>query len=231
MSVYERQIEVLPGNPYPLGRHVKHDDKSWNYPAAVASTSREPSITDSFTWVHKSPVLDQGKVGSCTGHALVDCLMSYGMFHGVSRGHEDALKVYSLATAIDSIPGQYPPDDTGSTGLDVCRAALQLKWLEGYDHAFGIDHMLQSLLLSPVMVGSNWYSSMFYPDDHGVLSISGQVAGGHEYAVIGKRGDYLRILNSWGVGWGDHGRAWISVVDMARLLNEQGDVTVPRVQR
>jgi hypothetical protein len=82
-------------------------------------------------------------------------------------------------------------------------------------------------MLGPVMVGTTWLEQMFYPDSRGRLTVAGQVAGGHEYLINGKSGSWLRVMNSWGSTWGQDGMAWIKVADLARLLDDQGDATVP----
>lgn len=210
---------------YPLGRHVHHDPRSLLFPALTAT-----GAVHDVAWRHYGPILDQGDLGSCTGHALVDCLMTRPDYRSkLKLGHEDAVKAYSRATAIDPFPGAYPPDDTGSDGLDVCRAGVEFGWIAGYDHAFGIDHLLGALMLGPVMVGTDWHEAMFTPDANGRLTVAGPVAGGHEYVITAKSGAWLRILNSWSSSWGLGGFAWIKVEDLARLLDSDGDCTVPRV--
>jgi len=216
-------VETIPSTDARLARHVEHDERSRNYPARTA-----PLRTVHHR--HYGRVLDQGSTGSCTGNALVDCLMTTPL-HKTGRvlTEGDAVKVYSLATQLDSIPGQYPPTDTGSSGLSACKAAVKLGLISGYRHAFGLDDCLAALVLSPVMIGINWYESMFTPDADGLLTVSGKVAGGHEVALVGLdvRKRLVTVQNSWGPSWGKHGRAYLSFDDLGRLLAEQGDVTVP----
>jgi hypothetical protein len=213
----------MPDRPHGLGRRVHHDPRSRAFPARAAAAVHD------VAWRHYGPVLDQGQLGSCTGHALVDCLMTRPYYTtGRRLTHDDAVRAYKRATVIDPFPGAYPPTDTGSDGLDVCRAAVEFGWITGYDHAFGIDHLLGSLMLGPVMVGTEWRDAMFNPDARGRLTVAGPVVGGHEYTITAKSGKWLRILNSWGSGWGLGGTAWIRIDDLAALLDAQGDVTVPR---
>lgn len=223
MTVRSELIPVAPETPFPLGRHIVHDDRSWDHPALLAAAYQ------SVWWPHYGPVLYQGSIGSCTGNALVDCLMSGPLYRrGRDLTEADALRAYELATTLDPFPGQYPPDDTGSDGLDACKAGVQLGWLRGYTHAFGLDQCLRALSLGPVMIGINWYESMFKPGLGGVLSVSGQIAGGHEVALTAITATgMVRILNSWGTGWGVQGCAYLRFADLGRLLSESGDVTVP----
>lgn len=216
-------IPEAPGLPHRLGRHVHHDPRSLAFPALTAT-----STIHDVAWRHYGPILDQGQLGSCTGHALVDCLMTRPDYRsGRKLTHDDALRAYERATVIDPFPGSYPPTDTGSDGLDVCKAAVEFGWISGYTHAFGIDHALGALMLSPVMVGTDWHESMFDPDSRGRLTVSGAVVGGHEYTITAKAGSWLRFVQSWGPSWGAKGFGWIKVTDLAALLDAGGDVTVP----
>jgi hypothetical protein len=207
-----------------LGRLVEHDERSRQYPARRATQPR------TVLWTHSAPVLDQGELGSCTGNALAQCLNT-GHFKASRKKYLDeaAAKVlYSKATALDDVPGQWPTQDTGSSGLAVCKAGVQLGYLTGYQHAFGFDHFLTALQVSPLIVGTTWYEDMFQPVN-GYLNVSGAEAGGHEYLILGAnlKGQYVTMLNSWSASWGTKGRARIRFTDFQRLLNEDGDVTVP----
>ena len=133
------------------------------------------------------------------------------------------------ATRLDSTPGSYPPDDTGSSGLAVAKAAKGEGLISSYAHAFGIDHALAALMAGPVICGTNWYEGMFTPDPKGLVTISGALAGGHEWALVGVNVTtrILTSLNSWGSSWGDKGKFYMSWATFTRLLAQQGDVTVP----
>lgn len=218
---------------YMHGRLVEHDARSKRFPAAQVS-GRPRTVL----WRHTAPVLDQADLGSCTGNALTQWLNTD--FAAPARGQhngggflteEDAVRLYSLATALDGIPGRYPPEDTGSSGLAVCKAGRKLGYLTSYRHCFGMQHMLAALQLSPVIVGTEWFDGMYTPDGDGVIHAHGRVVGGHEYLVIGCDVDRqtVTILNSWGPGWGSNGRAQIGFEDFAALLAARGDVTVPVV--
>ena len=218
---------VVDGRTYVLGRHLEpnHDPASRGFPAERAS------VLKTVSWQHNGQVLNQGQTGSCTGNATVDVLMTdplYSPARPLAGTEDDARKVYSLATHIDHYPGQWPPDDTGSNGLSAAKAAKRLGLASGYRHAFGLAHTLGALALGPVMVGTPWLQGMFTPGPGGVLDVSGAVAGGHEYALIGLDVEHelVTVLNSWGPTWGINGRAYIGWTDLGRLLSQGGDCTV-----
>lgn len=210
--------------PFPLGRRVEHDPRSLAYPAPAASVT-------SKSWTHYGPILDQGQVGSCTGNAMAGALNTRPLhtLRAPLLTEDDALRLYSEATELDNAPGSYPPDDTGSSGLAVAKAAQKEGRIGSYQHAFGLDHALQSLMSGPVLIGSNWYEGMFHPSSAGLVTISGSVAGGHEYLAVGVSVPRRTVtcVNSWGASWGRRGRFTLTWDTLDRLLSEQGDVTVP----
>lgn len=216
-------IPEQPGLPYRLGRHLNHDPRSRGFPAPAARTIRD------VAWRTYGPRLDQGQLGSCTGNALVGALMTRPNYRSTRRLTEaDAVRAYTRATVIDPFEGAYPPTDTGSDGLSVCKAGVEFGWLVGYDHAFGLSHLLDALMSGAVMVGTVWHEGMFSPDGRGRLTVTGDIVGGHEYVITGRSGHWLRILNSWGLPWGDRGYAYIRDTALGDLLEQQGDATVPR---
>jgi len=221
-----------------LGRNVNHDPRSRAYAikswAAAAVTTRHERLI---------PVLDQGNVGACTGHALTGALGSTGLvaptLHALDQDDADpaevltaafALERYKRATAIDPFAGVYPPDDTGSDGLSVCKAAQFDGLIAGYEHAMSVDAMVTGLQSNAGIAGVSWYSSFDYPTE-GVLSLlpNARVLGGHEFHVLNvdMARQWFECVNSWGPGWGDRGRFFVPFPIMERLLREDGDATFP----
>lgn len=142
---------------------------------------------------------------------------------------EDAVRLYSAATTLDQWEGSYPPEDQGSSGLAVCKAAQAEGFITGYTHVFGFQHFLQVIPMHPLIVGTNWYRGMDDPNSDGFVSPVGDQNGGHQYLCIGVnfRDQYLTFLNSWGDGWGVKGRFKMEFADFAKLLAEDGDAQMP----
>lgn len=229
-------LEEQPVDGMPLGRHVEHDPRSRGF--AVAA--REATSLASVAWHRRGGPFDQSKpkpLGSCTGNAICGVVNTAPFQATESRlmTEIDAISVYEDATRIDGIAGTYPPDDTGSSGLAVCKVAKKRGLISGYSHAFGIMPALTALQLGPVITGVPWYEGFDEPGPDGLVTIAGQVRGGHEFEVlafaVGHTGSPLDGLvecpNSWGLHWGLHGRFKMTVRDWASLLEQRGDVTVP----
>lgn len=219
-----------------LGRHVRHDPRSLSY----LVPERDPATLTSVRHERVIPVLDQGNLGSCTGNAAEGCVGS-APFYGVIPGtvparptnnavsdEDQAVALYSAATRLDEFDGSYPPEDTGSSGLAVAKAAQKAGLISGYRHATSLSAALAALAERPVITGVNWYEGMDDPDADGLVHVTGQVRGGHEFVLdeLDVERRLVGFTNSWGSGWGLSGRAYISWDDFGRLLKEDGDVTV-----
>lgn len=212
-----------------LGRHVKHDSRSLDYKfdgSGIATTS--------IRHTRYIPVLDQGDLGSCTGNAATGNLGT-GVYYAtipntVTLDENEAVKLYSAATALDSYQGTYPPNDTGSDGLSVAKAAQQAGLISGYQHITSLNDAIAALQLGPIITGVNWYSSFDNPSKSGKVSItkSAYVRGGHEFVLdeVDVTNKLIGATNSWGESWGLKGRFYFSFADYERLLAEQGDATV-----
>ena len=212
-----------------LGRHVEHDPDSRSF--ALPHDATAPLV--SAVHVRHVPVFDQGDLGSCTCEAMVGALMT-GPFYSAARvlGQADCVDLYKQATRLDKIPGHYPPDDTGSSGLAAAKAAHKRGWLRAYHHAFTPHAALLALGRAPIIIGVNWYAGFDSPvGPRAELVIAGEVRGGHEVCVteIDVTAQTIRGPNSWGPGWGDGGYWSMSFDTFRRLMYEQGDAVAPVV--
>lgn len=229
VRVYERVTKVIPETPGAgrLGRHVDHDPRSRRFPVTADPLTPMKRVL----WVRTGAPLNQGQLGSCTGNAIVGVLNTAPFRKKGAKllTEKDAVSIYEAATIIDGVPGQYPPDDTGSSGLAVCKVALSRGLIASYTHAFSTGQALAALQHGSVITGVNWYEGFDTPDANGFVQISGNVRGGHEFEVIGydPATDLVTAENSWGAGWGVKGRFCFTSKTWAQLLFEQGDVTVP----
>jgi len=151
-----------------LGRHIEHDERSKGF--AVARLATAPK---SVSFERHCAPYDQGELGSCTGNAMAGVLMSDPFWKdGRLLTESDAVRLYSEATHLDNIQGSYPPQDTGSSGLGVAKAAKKEGWIKGYEHAFGLDDLIHGLSQRPGLLGIYWYTSFDSPLASGELNRS-----------------------------------------------------------
>lgn len=228
-----------------LGRIQHHDPRNLGYAHGVLPKSAIQSVV----WARHTPILDQGQLGSCTGNALTGALGtdsagrtataqvtvtadSKGIFKAGTYTLDEpfAVMAYELNTRLDDIKGQYKPDDTGSSGPACGKTAKALGLATGYTHAFTYDALRSALQAGPVLIGIDWYNSMFDPQADGrivVDKVSG-LAGGHELMIreYDAVKDVAWVDNSWGLSWGVNGRGYFTGSDLRTLLSDGGDVTV-----
>src|SRR5260370_41126514 len=98
--------------------------------------------------------LDQGALGSCTGNAAVGFAST--LLGPKAFTEFDATDIYTTATHLDDIDGEYPPDDTGSAGIYAMKALKQRGLISSYYHCFGLMHTLETLTGQAVILGVNW---------------------------------------------------------------------------
>jgi hypothetical protein len=227
-------IPEIPVPGKPLGRHVEHDPAS----RAFALPDPEGAVVRN-TVVHKrhGVIFDQGDLGSCTGNALAGLVNTEPLYLTDWKKllyEPDAVALYHEATVLDGFPGEYPPDDTGSSGLAAAKAAIKAGYCKKYQHAFTGTSALTSLQSRSGATGVNWYEGFDTPDANGLVKISGQIRGGHEFEIIGYHvtsgksylDDHLEAVNSWSKTWGKAGHFFFTVRTWFQLLSEQGDFTV-----
>jgi hypothetical protein len=174
-------------------------------------------------------VLDQGQLGSCTGNAGTGALGTRPFYDAVgstvlpdpddeAAAEQFAVQLYADATVVDGYPGTYPPDDTGSSGLAICKVLKSRGTINGYRWARTAYGFLRLLQNGPVLQGMPWYNAFFTPDPQGFIDSdptwpSSGVAGGHEIEAVAVELDttdafssVITYVNSWGSNWGDSGR-------------------------
>jgi hypothetical protein len=209
-----------------LGRNKEHDSRSRNF-----AVGEEGVELKTVSWARRSPILNQGQIGSCTGNAAAGLLAtdSAGRRGATLVDEHVALNLYRWATRLDHIAGEYPPDDTGSTGLAVMKAAKKLGFIAAYRHAFSLRAMAAALQKSPVIVGMAWLTGCDTPASNGIIEYTGDVRGGHEVLcrAVDMEDRLFWFDNSWGTGWGYNGSFGMTFADFETTMHDGGDMTVP----
>lgn len=231
-----------------LGRTVEHDPASRNFEHPARRVTRKRNVVHTLN----APTLDQGDVGSCEGNTGVEWLntsaaianrrafwTARGRHTNTYLGEPEAVELYSAATRLDDdgIATQYPPVDGGTSGVGIAKAMQAAGAITGYDWTFSFEAYLAALQERAVMLGTNWYDSMFDPNASGVVTIGrGDLypVGGHAYLSIALDWTHERIgcqnhWKDWGTRIGGRpGRFWLPFTVAERLLAEQGDSLLPR---
>jgi hypothetical protein len=184
-------------------------------------------------WPRISPIFDQHALGSCTGMAMAGWLGTGPHCGDPNMFREnEAVWIYATATKLDAFTGEWPPTDTGSSGVGVVKAARMMGMIRGWTQAFTTEALLQALMTSPVLLGTVWTEGMFNPDPvTGEVKPAGAVAGGHEYLCRGWDGSYLWCDNSWSAAWNPKlgGSFKLSMASWEALRRQEADVVVPYV--
>ncbi len=176
---------------------------------------------DTRTWA-APPILDQLDTSECVGHAARSWLTA-GPF--VNKNGPDQHEIYREARKVDEWPGE------SYDGTSVRGAFKVLKargFVSEYRWATTVDDILNHILTTgPVVMGTDWFMEMMTTDRNGFIQPSGSSVGGHAWLIIGaNRSKGFRMVNSWGRGWGESGRAWLKIDHLVPLLAQDGEAAV-----
>lgn len=207
-----------------LGRIPVFDPRSLHY-RAVAYTESKPLLNKQ--WVC-SQVFNQGLLSACVGFSWSHYLVTApDIVQGVDERF--AINLYHEAQKLDEFPGE------NYEGTSVLAGVKALKQnyphlISGYRWAFGLDEVLQVLSYQgPCVLGLEWFSSMFDPDETGKIVVGGANVGGHAILATGINVDdeEVTLHNSWGFSYGIAGKCFISFSDLKHLLKLRGECCVP----
>lgn len=134
--------------------------------------------------------------------------------------------VYQACQLVDEWEGEQYDGTSVRAGAKVLQSSNLIK---EYRWAWDLDTAVNAVLeLGPVVLGTHWTDSMFYPDKDNIIKYEGSIIGGHAYLLNGvnTKTGMARIKNSWGRGWGNNGHAYISFEDLERLIKVDGEACI-----
>jgi|SRR5215217_2431909 len=208
-----------------LGRRYEWDKRNLDYKLPRRAVARD--LRRRMWWAGQ--VLDQGATPQCVGYAGWGWLAAGPI---TNPPKFTPTELYHWAQERDEWPGK---DYEGSSSLGLMRALKDKGYISEYRWALDVQTMIAWVLTTgPVVVGTNWYLDMFTPDRRGYIRPTGENVGGHEWGIVGADKDRVdmqgdkgafRMVNTWGRGWAEKGRAWVSFKSMEFLLGEEGDCT------
>jgi hypothetical protein len=167
-------------------------------------------------------ILDQGQHSCCVGCGCVDVLNAEPNSRNLTL--DDALSIYADAQAIDGLGAGEPARqgttiEAGAKILSKRGLITDWRWTDNAEEAWEYFWTV-----GPLITGLTWTNDM--EDSTGILSPSGWDVGGHCTAIIAadatQQLPMLLVQNSWGVGWGHQGCAWITLDDLQKLFNKGG---------
>lgn len=220
-------------NDITFGRLPAPDERDKNYPMqmlleaplAVPEGLSNPFPGD-FYWNAPRPYFNQGPRPICVGAAWSHWLTASPLY---TRDGPDPETIYGEAQLIDEWPGE----DYDGTSVRAGAKYLQSKGrIANYFWASSLQDIIQALKTrGPIVVGTEWTSSMMNPSPGEIIEVSGRVLGGHAYLLIGLSESYqvFRALQSWG-DWTPSSGFWLRFADFDRLLRRQGEACVATEQ-
>lgn len=214
-----------PEESVPMGRIYISDERDQKFLIQnhFQSKLKPKAITQKY-WDDNGWWGDQGVTPQCVGYAWAHWLEDGPVQQpGIPPIIRPEI-IYTNAQKLDQWVGE---NYDGTSVRGGVKFLQQQKKVKSYYWGYDINTLINTVLnIGPVVVGTNWYNGMFYPDKNGLIKIRGGLSGGHAYVINGvdtvKK--QFRLKNSWGKDWGKDGRAFISFTDMTRLIREQGEI-------
>lgn len=211
---------------YGLGRLPSKDERDNNYLIRSAfplkASTRKYRYYNAGGWFG-----NQGQMPFCVGYSWVHFLEGAPITHNnIPPPVVDPTYLYNEAQKVDEWEGISYEGTSVRAGAKVLQT---LGFISNYNWAFDNETLLYTILeISPVVIGVNWYDSMFDSDSNGVIKVGGSIAGGHAILVDGVNTmtKKYRLKNSWGKSFGRNGFCYISFDDMSRLISEDGEIAI-----
>jgi hypothetical protein len=211
-------------------KFVGFHPENLNYPIRELLVARErPAVK---LWPITAPgfPLNQLQEGACVAHGWAGELAADPVRYRITQSW--TWDFWKYIQMVDKAMG----NDFGGEGATVlagAKAARNMGMVGTFRWALTLNDILDTAaLFGPVVMGVNWYESMYDTDENGLLTIAGDIAGGHCILINGYYkehpifGECVQLMNSWGPTWGVGGVGYLRVPDLRRLRSEQGEFCV-----
>lgn len=211
-----------------MGRLHKPDERDKKY--LLLKQAIPASVTSKY-WLSRGPIFDQGGTSQCVIYSGDRWLTTHPVVNPGFRTAAERERIYKQVQEIDEWPGS----DYDGTSVRALFKYLKASGLcTEYRWAFDIETVVAHVLtVGPLVLGTDWHHDMFMPHNvNGYIWPTGSVVGGHAYLLHGvnrrKRNPdgtigAGRIINSWGKGWGQLGKAWLTFDVLGRLIRDGGE--------
>ena len=211
-----------------LGRWPYADPRDADYPLMRAPAVRRLGLDEvpyeqlpTYRYHHVPSILNQDGYSRCVGYGWKTILLAGPVSRRTATTPDD---IYWWAQDHDPWPGR-EPDYLGTTTRAGARACVHFGEGTEYRWARTVEEMVRWLQLGPLGIGIDWYEGMSEPDSRFFIRIAGEAEGGHFITVSGynRTEGKFRLPNTWGYGWADRGRCWMSFDTMRELFEMGGE--------
>ncbi len=195
------------------------DERDFNLRDFIPKGGKFRLVTEA-NWEYPAEPLDQKETPHCVGFSMATFGINLPTFTKFTE--KDGHSFYYQCKAIDG----EPQAENGSTIRSAAKVLKNNNRISGYAFAPDMATVKWWLLnKGPMIVGTIWTADMMIPSaGDNVISIGGDILGGHAYVINEWRKDgYIGIQNSWGTYWGTKGKAYISVGDFEKLFIRGGE--------
>ena len=175
----------------------------------------------SKTWYNRGWHGDQGRESSCVGYGW-----SHWLHSSPIRQFLNPVGIYRLSQFLDSWDGENYKGTSvraGAKVLSLLGAITEYQWT--WDAKVIAHHILSK---GPVVIGVKWYEGMNKPNRAGLMSVDGNMMGGHCVCLIGYNStkEMFKVKNSYGARWGNKGFGLLTLSDLNNLLLDGGEACV-----
>ncbi len=183
----------------PIKRGTTRSERLWHYPAKP---------------------LDQGTTPHCVGFGIAgfgNSLPVQDHYH-----NPDGNAFYYECKIVDN----EPREENGSTVRSAARVMRARGLISHYAFAHSMAEVRWWLLNEgPLLAGTPWTYSMFAPDSDGMVTVTGDVAGGHCWLLEGVKGSVYYGRCAWGT-WGLNGNGMFLIRedDLRQLVRQGGEI-------
>jgi len=206
-----------------LGRILSFDDRNTNFD--LRRVVKMPPLVAQRNWAlspSEKTGLNIHESGIAPAGAWVNWLDTQHSINGQKQVPVSPDYIFEQAQHFDGIELPH----AGTTILACAKVLKKLGMLDEY--YWGTDYQtIHTYLVNygPLVIGTDWYEGMFYPDAEGFVIPEGPYIDGAAYLCLGYSAvDYCyTFLQNWGRKWGQKGMFKMREGDFAVLMNQGGE--------
>jgi hypothetical protein len=166
------------------------------------------------------PIPDQGEEGACVGYAWRGWMNARPIANDPDK-HLRARDIYLRAQLVDEFPGR-EPEMIGTSVRAGAKVMVREGHLEEYVWSGSADEILAWVRAKgPLVFSTQWFDSMFEPDENGYVYPRGPTAGGHALCLFGiAANDDAHVQQSWSEDHGLEGCVKVERKTLSYLISQ-----------